>query len=127
MKIARVLILLAAIVTFLAGLAHLFGYKFVIPILLSSNLQPKITEALKAVWLIYSIHLVLLSVVIVWLSRLPGTRSLLLFLALFPITDAILMLRFVGPFLGLYMVSTAAVLLLVGAWLLPRSAAPAHG
>ena len=127
MKIARMLILLSAIVTFLAGLTHTVGYKFVIPMLINSDLQPKITEALKAVWLIYSIHLVLLSVAIVWLSRLPGTRSLLLFLALFPITDATLMLRFVGPFIGLYMVTTAALLLLAGAWLLPRSSDPAHG
>jgi hypothetical protein len=127
MKNAHVLILLAGIVTFLAGLAHLFGYKFVIPILLSSNLAPKITEALKAVWLIYSAHCILLSVVIVWLSRIPGTRSVLLFLALFLVSDAMFMLRFVGPFLGLYMVSTAAVLLLVGAWLLPRRADPTHG
>jgi hypothetical protein len=127
MKIARWLILLAGIVTFLAGLAHTFGYKFVIPILLSSNLPPRITEALKAVWLIYSAHCILLSVLIIWLSRLPGTRSVVLFLALFLISDAALMLRFVGPFIGLYMVSTAAVLPLVGGWLLPHNDNPVRG
>jgi len=121
MKAARWLILLAAVVLFLAGLAHTLGYKFVAPMLVKSNLPANITEAIKGVWLIYSAHLILLSVIIVWISRLPGTRSLVLFLALFPISDAIFMYRFVGPFLGLYMVSTAAALLLIGGWLLPRS------
>ena len=121
MKTARRLILLAAIVLFLAGLTHTLGYKFVAPVLVKSSLPANVTEALKGVWLIYSAHLILLSVVIVWISRLPGTRSLVLFLALFPVSDGVFMYHFVGPFIGLYMVSTAAVLLLIGGWLLPRS------
>ncbi len=120
MKPARWLILLAAIVMFLAGLAHTLGYKFVVPILLKSNLAPHIVDAIKGVWLIYSAHLILLSVVIAWVSRLHGTRSLILFLALFPLIDAVLMYHFVGFFVGFYMVSTAAALLLVGGWLLPH-------
>lgn len=121
MKTARWLIPLAAVVLFLAGLTHTLGYKFVAPVLVKSNLPANIVDAMKGVWLIYSAHLVLLSVTIVWISRVPGTRSLVLFLALFPLSDAVFMYHFVGPFLGLYMVSTAAVLLLIGAWLLPRT------
>lgn len=122
---ARWLILLAGVVMFLAGLAHTLGYKFVIPVLANSNVPAHVTDAIRGVWLIYSAHLVLLSVAIVWISRLSGTRSLLLFLVLVPAFDAALMLRFIGPFIGLYMVSTAAVLLLIGAWLLPRNESPA--
>jgi len=125
MKAAPWLILLAGIITFLAGLAHTLGYKIVTPMLLKSNLPGNIVDAIRGVWLIYSAHLILLSVVIVWVSRMPGTRSLLMFLALFPISDAVFMYHFVGPFIGLYMVSTAALLLLIGAWLLPRSENPA--
>jgi hypothetical protein len=115
------LLLLSAIVMLLAGLAHTLGYKVVMPVLAKSNVPANIADAIRCVWLVYSAHLILLSLVIVWLSRLPGTRSLLLFLALFPISDAVFMYRFVGPFLGLYMVATAAILLLFGAWLLPRN------
>jgi hypothetical protein len=121
MKTARWLILLAAIVLFLAGLTHTLGYKFVAPVLVKSNLPANVTEALKGIWLIYSAHLILSSAVIVWISRLSGIRSLVLFLALFPVSDAVFMYHFVGPFIGLYMVSTAAALLLIGGWLLPRS------
>jgi hypothetical protein len=127
MKLARWWILLASVVMFLTGLAHTLGYKFVISEVLKSNLPADIIGAFKAVWLIYSAHLILLSGVIAWIGRLPGTRSLVLFLALFPISDAIFMYHFVGPFIGLYMVLTAAVLLLIGGWLLPRSENPAPG
>jgi len=56
---------------------------------------------------------------------LPRTRPLLFFLALFPLTDALLMFRFIGPFIGLYGVAVAALLLLIGAWLLPHGDTPA--
>lgn len=56
---------------------------------------------------------------------MPETRSLLLFLVLFPVADAVLMFRFIGPFIGAYMVTTAALLLLIGGWLLPHDKTPA--
>ena len=121
MTFARCLILAASIVLLCNGLAHLLGYTHVIPILAQKGVPPGIVSAIKVLWLTYTIHLVLLSVAIVWISRLPGTRSLLLFLVLFPVADAALMFHFVGPFIGLYAVSVAALLLLVGAWLLPRT------
>ena len=125
LKIARCLILAGSIVLFVNGLAHLIGYSHVTPILVKSGLPPAIASAIKALWLTYTIHLVLLSIIIVWISRLPRTRPLLFFLALFPLTDALLMFRFIGPFIGLYGVSVAALLLLIGAWLLPHRDTPA--
>jgi len=121
MTVARCLILSAGIVLFCTGLAHLLGYSHVIPILVASSVPRHIVSAIKGLWLTYSAHLVLLSVAIVWISRLSGTRSLLLFLALIPVADAILMYHFVGLFIGFYAVSIAALLLLIGGWLLPHA------
>lgn len=119
MTIARCLILAAAIVLLCNGLAHLLGYSHVIPILAASGIPPHLVSAVKALWLTYTAHLVLLSVATVWISRLRGARSLLLFLVLFPAVDAVLMYRHIGLFIGFYAVSIAALLLLTGAWLLP--------
>jgi hypothetical protein len=94
MTLARWLILLASIVLFCTGMAHLLGYSYVIPILTKSGVDSGIVSALKGVWLTYSAHLVLLSVAVVWISRLSGTRSLLLFLVLFPVADAVVMCEF---------------------------------
>jgi hypothetical protein len=120
MSLARWLILLGAIVLFLGAIAHMIGYTFFIPVLIQNNLSTKYVNAVRAVWLVFSLHMILLSIGIVWLSRLPGSRRLVLFFAMIPTIDASVMFHFVGLFLGFYMVAIAAVLLLAGAWLMPR-------
>jgi peptidoglycan/LPS O-acetylase OafA/YrhL len=73
----------------------------------------------KATWLAFSVQFWFLSPALVWISRRPAARSLLLYLALIPLIDAALMYYYVGPFIGAYIVSAGAILLLIGAWLLP--------
>jgi hypothetical protein len=120
-KIARCIILAAAIVLFVGGLAHLLGYKvLLLPALLRSNLEPRFISAIRCVWLVFTAEAVILSPALVWISRKPGTRTLLLYLSLLPIVEFILMYHFVGLFLGSSMLGIGAFLLLLGAWLLPR-------
>jgi len=52
-----------------------------------------------------------------------GIASVVLFLALIPVADSILKYHSVGSFIGSHMVSAAALLLLAGAWLMPRGVA----
>lgn len=120
MSLARWLILLGAIVLFCAAITHTIGYTFFIPALAQYNLPAHYVSAIRAIWLVFSLHMALLSIAIVWLSRLPGSRALLMFLALIPTIDSIVMYHFVGLFVGTYMVATAALLLLIGTWLMPR-------
>ncbi|HVP56447.1 MAG TPA: hypothetical protein VMU45_15755 [Candidatus Eisenbacteria bacterium] len=120
MSLARWLILLASIVLFAAGLLHVVGYLYVMPGLLKSGVDPKFLGAVKCVWLVFTVELAVLAPAFVGISRRPGMRSLLLYLALIPVIDAILMYYFVGSFIGSNMVGGGAVVLLVGAWLLPR-------
>ncbi len=120
MTTARWLILLASIALFCAGCMHVVAYSFLTPVLAKAGLDPKILGALKAVWLVFSVELMVLAPAFVWISRRPGARSLLLFLSLIPVIDAVLMYYFVGPFIGDYLVTAGAVLLVAGAWLLPR-------
>jgi hypothetical protein len=120
MSLARWLILLGAIVLFCGAVAHSSGYAFFIPALAKNNLAPRLVNAARAVWLVFSLHMALLSIGIVWLSRLPGSRNLTLFFAMIPAIDSIVMYHFVGLFLGFYLVVTAAIFLLAGAWLMPR-------
>jgi hypothetical protein len=120
---ARWLILLGCIVLFCAGLMHLIGYSFLIPVLVKAGVDPGILGAVKAVWFVFTVELVILTPAVVWLSWRPGTRSLLLFLALIPVADAILMYHYVGPFIGAHLVAGGSLLWLLGAWLLPRAKA----
>ena len=121
MTLPRWLVLLASIVLFCAGLLHIVGYSYLMPVLVKAGVEPRVLGAVKAVWFVFSVELLILAPAFVWISRRPGARSLLLFLTLIPLIDAGLMYHFVGLFIGTYMVAAGALLLLVGAWLLPRS------
>ena len=121
MKLARVLVLLGSIVMFVGALLHILGGSLgVFPVLAKAGVDPRVAGAVKCVWLVVSAHGVLLAPALVWISRRQGTNSLLRYLALIPLVDAALMFHFVGPFAGLYLVSASALLLLTGAWLMPR-------
>ncbi len=124
MKLARLLILLGSIVMFVGALLHIVGGMLgVFPVLAKAGVAPLVAGAIKCVWLVVSAHGVLLAPAFVWISRRQGTRSLLRYLSLIPLVDAVLMFHFVGLFMGLYLVSTSALLLLAGAWLMPGSEA----
>ena len=122
MKLPRLLILLGSIVMFVGALLHILGgLRGVFPAVEKAGIDPLVAGAIKCVWLVVSAHGVLLAPALVWISRRPDTSSLLRYLALVPVVDAVLMYSFVGFFSGFYIVSTSALLLLAGAWLLPRN------
>jgi hypothetical protein len=124
MTIARWLILLGSICMFVGALLHILGGSVgVFPALAKSGLDPRVAGAIKCVWLVVSAHGLLLAPAFVWISRRPGTRALLRYLALIPVVDAVLMFRFVGFFAGFYIVSACALLLVAGTWLMPRDQA----
>ena len=120
MKLARWLILLGSIIMFVGALLHVVGGSLgVFPVLLKAGVDARVAGAVKCVWLVVSAHGVLLAPALVWISRRPGTGSLLRYLALIPLIDAVLMYVFVGFFAGFYIVAASALLLLAGAWLIP--------
>jgi len=125
-SVPRWLVLLGSLVLFAAALLHIIGgYFYLIPALVKAGVDPRLLGAVKCVWLVFTVELVVLTPAFVWISRRAGGRSLLLYLALIPVIDGILMYYFVGPFIGSNMVAGGTLLLLIGAWLLPReSTAP---
>lgn len=124
MKSPRWLIFLGSLILFFGAMLHLLGYSRVVPVLVGAGVDPTIVGAFKAIWLAFSVQFLVLAPAFVWISRRPETRSLLLFLALVPVLDSILMYYFVGPFIGDYIVSAGAALVVIGAWLTPRNEIP---
>jgi hypothetical protein len=121
MSLPRWLVLLGSLVLLAAGLLHIIGgFMVLIPALVKAGIDPELIRAVKCVWLVFTVELVILAPAFVWLSGRPAGRSLLLYLALIPLIDAALMYYFVGPFIGSNMVAGGTLLLLIGAWLLPR-------
>ena len=108
MKIARWLTLLGSLVLIGSAIFHLTGY---------TSIQRSTDGVLKALWLTFSVLLLGLAAIAL-LARGMG-RGGLVVLSCGATTGvtALLLLRFLGPFIGFYLLTVVTVLFLVGGWI----------
>lgn len=116
-QLARWLVVAAGII--LAGTAafHATGYATVSNAIQASGAKPFLVAAVRALWLMFSAHLVLLAIVVVLASGVPRARPILLACGLIPAVDTVLLFHFAGLFIGTVSLAVAAVLLVVGGML----------
>ncbi len=120
MKMARWLIVAGSVILFGTALFHASGYNGVANAIEASNARPFLASAVKGLWLMFSAHLIILSLIIVAASRSAHARPLVLLCALMPVFDTLLLLRFAGVFAGTILIAIASTLFIVGGCLLPR-------
>lgn len=75
---------------------------------------------LKASWLTFSVQFLALAVIAFLARKMEHGGWLVLFCAAILAVDAIILLRFLGPFIGLYLLTVVTVLFLIGGWLQVR-------
>jgi len=121
MKRAQWLIITGSIILFGTALFHASGYGGVANAIAASAAQPFLVSAVKGLWLMFSSHLIILSLVFVVASRSSSGKWVVLACALMPAVDTLLLLRFVGIFPGSILIATATILFLIGGLLFPRS------
>jgi len=121
MKRAQWLIIAGSIILFCTALLHASGYSGVANAIAATGAKPFLVSAVKGLWLMFSAHLIILSLVFVVASRSSGGKWVVLVCALMPVFDALLLLRFVGIFPGSILIAAAAILFLIGGLLFPRS------
>lgn len=121
MKTARWLIIAASVILFATALFHASGYNSVARAIEASNAKPFLISAVKGLWLMFSIHLIILSLVLIALSRGLQAKRLVLLCALFPAADTAILLVFAGVFAGTIMLAVASLLLIAGGLLLPQA------
>ena len=122
-KIGRWLIVAGSVVLFLTALLHGSGYLQVSRALETSGMKPFLTGGFKALWLMFSIHVLVLGAVFIVASRIPKGRELVLLCTLIPACDTILLFHFVGVFIGTIALAVATLLFLSGGLLLPQGEA----
>ncbi len=120
MKMARWLIVAGSVILFGTALFHASGYNGVARAIEASGAKPFLVSAVKGLWLMFSAHLIILSLIIVAASRSSHARWLVLLCAVMPVADALLLLRFAGVFAGTILIAVAAMLFIAGGLLLPR-------
>jgi len=101
----------AAILVALAAL-HGFGFGAIDNLLTHADLPESWRDALRFIWIAYAAHLLLLAAILAYSAgrghAVPG--ALLLICGLIPTVDAVLMLLYLGDFIGTSLLGFAAVL-----------------
>jgi hypothetical protein len=87
-KTARGMIMAGSAILFLTALLHGWGYPKISAEMAGSNARPLLVSAFKALWLVYSAHLIVLSLIFVAASGIPGGKRIVLIGLLIPALEA---------------------------------------
>ena len=100
---------------------HALGYPPLSAQLAGSGIQPVWLAAVKGLWLVFSLHLVILGALLLAAASRPerASRGILAIAGLIPVGDTAMLLAFVGIFPGSLALGLAALLLYAGAALRP--------
>ena len=119
-SISRILFGLSSLILAIGGLMHAKAFGNTVGAIAASDLPPFYGNSLKALWLIDSATLLVLSVIFGVLTARPVLigRPLIVLLALIPAATAFCLYKFLGAFLPAHMLATAAVAAILGTlWL----------
>jgi hypothetical protein len=120
-KSARGLIMIGSVLILFGAILHVYGYTFAMPRMAATNAGPEMLNVFKALWWSFSVTGVVLCPVIIWASRLPTGRGLVLLCTVIPAATSVLMFCFLGVFIGSIIFSIATLFLLAGGLMLPGS------
>ena len=105
----RTLLGIAAVILIVTGALHATGLPSLSETLADSGLPADWTPVFKGLWLMFSIHLVIVAGLLIVLAVVPAGRAPLAVTAAMPIADTVLLLLTVGVFIGSIMTGMAAV------------------
>jgi len=125
MNISRFLLVLAAALLLIGAVVHAAAFHKALPIVDASGLPHFYGGSFKGLWLADSATMLILAgMLIVTSAQLhTATRSLLILIALIPLTTAILLYTFIGSFFAGHLLLVIALLVVVAGFRLPRPAA----
>ena len=96
MKLGQWLISAGCVILFGTAIYHAADYTNMARAMGASDAKPALIADMKARWLIFSLHLIILSVLAFSASRCASARQLILLCSLIPLLDTLLLLKFVG-------------------------------
>lgn len=115
MKFARWLTPLGSIVLLASAVLHTSGYgRLVHRIDAEAMLAPPLDGIVKASWLLFSVELFFLAVISFLARNMEHGGRIVLLCGACTGLSALLMLRFLGGFIGVYLLAAVTLLLVVG-------------
>lgn len=121
MKRGQWLISAGCVILFGTAIYHATGYSSVARAMGASDAGPALIAGMKALWLMFSLHLIVVSVLAFNASRSASARQLILLCSLIPLVDTLLLLNFVGIFPGAILLTIVCLFFWAGAYFLPGS------
>jgi len=115
---ARALVRVAAVILVATAALHASGSAGVNRALSRSDLSPMLVRGFQGLWLQFSVHLVLVALVLWLVTRGAPSRVVVLGCGLIPLADTVQVWSIAGIFPGTIMLAAAAALVLAGGALL---------
>ncbi len=122
MKLGQWLISAGCVILFGTAIYHQAGYTSMARAIEASDAKPTLIAEMKTLWLMYSLQLIILSVLAFSASRCASARQLILLCSLMPLLDTVLCLKFLGMFPGIILLTAVCLCFWAGAYLLPSPA-----
>ena len=85
----------------------------------ATDANPALIADMKGLWVVFSLHLLILGVLAFSASRSVSPRQLILLCSLMPLLDTLVLLKFLGIFPGIVLLATVCLSFWAGAYLLP--------
>ena len=109
------LISVGCVILFGTAIYHQMGYTSMARAMGASDAKPTVIAEMKALWLMFSLQLIILSVLAFSASRCASARQLILLCSLMPLLDTLLCLKFLGMFPGIILLTLVCLFFWAGA------------
>lgn len=116
MKNARWFTPLGSIVLFASAIFHGSGYIPLLRRMHAAGIEPPYDGLIKACWWILSVEFAGLGIIALLAHRMERAGRIVLMCAATSAVTAVLFLRFLGLFPGVYLLAIVTVLFLIGGW-----------
>lgn len=123
MKTGRWLTWIGSVILFLTGIGHGTKFAQLQGMIQASSFKAPLDGIVRACWLVFSGEMVAIAVIAVVASGMERGGRIVLICAATMILDGVLLFRFLGPFIGVYVTVAVAILFLAGGWMQAKAAA----
>ncbi len=117
MKTARWITGAGSFVVIASAVFHFVGYVPLRRMIETGGIKPPLDGILKACWLTFSVQLFVLGIIAFVASKTERGGGIVLLCAASTGVTALLLLGFLGPFVGVYLTGAVTVLFLTAGWL----------
>jgi hypothetical protein len=114
MQVGRWCTAIGSLILGIFGILHGVKLTDVEKMMLAGGVKAPLDGLVKASWLIFAVEMVVVAIIAIVASRMPRGARIIFLCAAMMVANALLVLHFFGPFIGVYAISLVATLYVAG-------------